>query len=260
LREAKQHSSWTRPNAAYEEGVKAYLRSILGRVRPNPVLTELQAQAEVLAWFGAFNSAAMTTIKYTAPGIPDIYQGNETIDLSLVDPDNRRPVGYALRERLLGEFQEIVGLADRRGALRSLGATPTDGRLKLWLTWRLLQLRTRLEPLYRDGAYVALRAEGERAPHVIAFAREDRQNTQAGPGARAATLAGRFYAQLLESRLEVPAGEAVWGDTRVDSAGWPDGTRLRNELTGETLVVHGGCIELAAAFATLPVAVLVVAD
>src|SRR5205085_12076059 len=117
---------------------------------------------------------------------PDVYQGNELMDLSLVDPDNRRPVDYALRGRLLDELAaagEGAGLAAR---LRELGRTPTDGRLKLWVTWRLLQLRRERTALYRDGGYTALQAEGSRAEHVVAFARGS------GPDA-AITLAGRFF-------------------------------------------------------------------
>lgn len=260
VREAKQHTGWLSPDAAYEEGVLAYVRSLLARVKPNPVLTELQSQADLLAWFGALNSASMTVLKSTAPGVPDIYQGNEAMDLSLVDPDNRRPVDYGLRERLLRELKSVDerarnGQADLPALLASLMATPQDGRLKLWLTWRLLQLRRRLPLLYRDGGYTALPAQGQREEHVVAFARDG------SAGQQAVTIVGRLYASLLEgrpdSRTGTPTGSAAWGDTFVETPGWPDGTRLVNALTDESVTVDGGGVRIATVFETLPLAVLI---
>jgi (1->4)-alpha-D-glucan 1-alpha-D-glucosylmutase len=256
IREAKRHTSWLSPNPAYEDGVLGYVRSILARVSPNPVLTELQSQADALAFFGAFNSASLVTLKLTAPGVPDLYQGNELIDLSLVDPDNRRPVDYAERARLLDELAAAASNADVRPRLAALAATPQDGRLKLWVTWRLLQLRRTLPTLFRDGGYEPLRVDGLRENHVVAFARVCKARGGDAPAARALTIVGRFHARLLEGRAGPPTGGAVWEDTSVEVAGWPDGTPLRNALTGETVVVAHGRVALARVFATLPLAVL----
>ncbi|HEY9028154.1 MAG TPA: malto-oligosyltrehalose synthase, partial [Burkholderiaceae bacterium] len=249
VREAKLRTSWLDPDPTYEEGLVAFIRSVLGRVRPNPLLGELQALADVLAWFGAFNGLAMAALKLTSPGVPDIYQGTELVDLSLVDPDNRRPVDYARRTRLLDELAALPAGEARPAALRALAASPHDGRLKLWVTWRLLQLRREQPALFRDGGYAALAPTGACADHVVAFAR-------AQGAATAITLAGRLFAKLLGARTLAPVGDA-WRDTRVVAAGLPEGTLLDDWVSGATLVVEDGEIALSRAFAALPVAVLV---
>src|SRR5204862_1296724 len=95
-REAKASTSWINPNAEYETALSGFVRAALGPA-PNPFLEDLRAQARIVAWFGALNSLSLALLKFTSPGVPDLYQGNELLDFSLVDPDNRRPVDYALR-------------------------------------------------------------------------------------------------------------------------------------------------------------------
>jgi (1->4)-alpha-D-glucan 1-alpha-D-glucosylmutase len=246
-REAKRHTSWTSPNAEYEEAVSAFVHSVLARVKPNPLLTDLQQQAEILAWFGAWNSLTMTVLKFTAPGVPDLYQGNEWMDLSLVDPDNRRPVDYGLRAQSLEAFERIDVNGDP--ALADMAATPHDGRLKLWTTWRLLQLRRERWPLFCEGSYAALEVSGQRSEHVIAHVRE------AG-GDRVFTVAGRFFAQLMQGTMDRPLG-AAWADTAVALPGVGDGAVLRDVVTGRTVSCTGGRVQLAALLALLPAAVLV---
>jgi len=248
-REAKLHTSWISPDAEYEAGLTAFVRSVLARVKPNPLLTDLQAQAATLAWFGALNSLVMVLLKFTSPGVPDLYQGNELMDLSLVDPDNRRPVDYALRTRRLGE---LAAMPEGEVAVRlgELLRAPHDGRLKLWLTWRLLALRADMPRLFRDGGYAALTAVGARDDHVIAFEREHE-------GQRVVVVAGRLFARLGGEAGEPPVGESVWGDTRVALPGLDQGARLRNVLTGETVMVEGDALRLSQLFTTLPVAALV---
>ena len=129
-REAKRRTSWVNPDAEYEEGLVAFVRSVLPRVRPNPVLTELQSQADLLAWFGALNSLAMVLLKFTVPGVPDLYQGNEVMDLSLVDPDNRRPVDYEMRRRMLDELETLSQQPDWRPGLAAMAATRHRGQAR----------------------------------------------------------------------------------------------------------------------------------
>jgi (1->4)-alpha-D-glucan 1-alpha-D-glucosylmutase len=248
-REAKLHTSWISQDAGYEAALTAFVRSVLVRVRPNPLLTDLQAQASVLAWFGALNSLAMVLLKFTSPGVPDLYQGNEVMDLSLVDPDNRRPVDYAMRERWLDELAGLEAGSAAAPGLASLLHEPCDGRLKLWVTWRLLALRERLPALFRDGGYGALAFTGARAEHAIGHVREH-------DGQRVFAVAGRLFARLGLAPGEPPVGEAAWGDTALELPGLADGTRLRNVLTGETIKVEGGTLRLSRLFATLPVAAL----
>ncbi|WP_280153928.1 malto-oligosyltrehalose synthase [Piscinibacter sp. XHJ-5] len=246
-REAKRHTSWVSPDAEYEDGLRAFVRSVLARVRPNPVLTELQAQAELLGWFGALNSLAMVLLKFTVPGVPDLYQGNEVMDLSLVDPDNRRPVDYEARRRLLDELQRLSEQPDWRTGLAAMTAAPHDGRLKLWIIWRLLQLRRQQPELLRDGGYAALQVTGQHKDHVVAFVRET-------AGQQMVVACGRWFARLLDARPAWPA-ENVWGDAVLEV---PGDRQWRDVLSGQVLVVDGGRpLPVASMFATLPMAVLV---
>ncbi|MFP5404823.1 MAG: malto-oligosyltrehalose synthase, partial [Gammaproteobacteria bacterium] len=247
-REAKTHTSWISPNEDYEAALTAFVRGALSRLHPNPFLDDLRAQAETVAWFGALNSLSMALIKLTSPGVPDLYQGNELMDLSLVDPDNRRPVDYALRERWLEEMvvmQREPALAPR---LTALAAAPHDGRAKLWLTWRLLQLHRENPQLFSHGSYEALAVKGGRASHVLAYCRRHEDCTLVA-------VAGRLFAQLMGEPGALPLGEGTWSDTVVKLA-LREGTPLENVMTGETLhVVHGG-VRLADALSSFPGAVL----
>ncbi len=250
-REAKRRTSWVNPDAEYEEGLVDFVRSVLPRVRPNPVLTELQSQADLLAWFGALNSLAMVLLKFTVPGVPDLYQGNEVMDLSLVDPDNRRAVDYEMRRRRLDELETLSQQPDWRPGLAAMAASPHDGRLKLWLTWRLLQLRQQQCALMRDGGYVALHAVGTHSDHVVAFMREY-------AGQRLVVVTGRWFARLLGAQPGWPVEERVWGDTAVELAGWPEGAQLRDLLTGGHVRLESHSrLTLATLFDTLPCAALV---
>ncbi len=119
-REAKQHTNWAFPHAGYEAALIAVVRGLLGRLDGNPVLADLQARAQRIAWFGALNSLAMTVLKFSSPGVPDIYQGCERLDLSLVDPDNRRPVDFARARSAAGRAggaARRAGPAVRAGSL-----------------------------------------------------------------------------------------------------------------------------------------------
>jgi len=246
-REAKTHTSWISPNEAYEEALTAFVRGALARLHPNPFLDDLRALAESLAWFGAMNSLSMTLIKLTSPGVPDLYQGNELMDLSLVDPDNRRPVDYIVRERWLDEMVAMHREPGLPARLTVLAAAPHDGRAKLWLTWRLLQLHRENPQLFASGGYTPLTVKGARAGHVLGYARQHGNVVLVA-------LAGRLFAQLLGEPGALPLGEGVWSDTTARPS-LPDGTRLENVLTGEILHVEEGAIRLADAFASFPGAV-----
>ncbi|WP_157118859.1 malto-oligosyltrehalose synthase [Azohydromonas lata] len=252
VREAKRHSSWVNPDAEYEDALLAFIRSALPRVKPNPLLTDIQAQAEAVAWFGALNSLTLVLLKYTLPGVPDLYQGNELPDLSLVDPDNRRPVDYELRSRMLESFEKHAASPDGLVNIQELMPSLHDGQLKLWFTWRLLQWRSAHAALFREGDYQPLNGAGERADHVIAFARET------ADGEKLITVAGRFFARLMGLQTGWPLGEEAWGDTAVELPAWTEGLTLRNILTGEKHEPAEGRVRLAELFATVPGAVLVV--
>jgi (1->4)-alpha-D-glucan 1-alpha-D-glucosylmutase len=238
-REAKAHTSWISPNEEYENALAAFVRGLLGRPAPNPFLEDLRAQAEPIAWFGALNSLTLALVKFAAPGVPDLYQGTEVMDLSLVDPDNRRPVDYARRAALL---EELAALGDPRPLLETLH----DGRAKLWVTWRLLELRRKLPALFRDGGYLPLAPSGAHAEHVLAFARPHASGTLV-------VAAGRLYAKMLGTAGRLPLG-AAWEDTVVALP--PGVTALENVLTGERLDAGSGALPLARACGRFPVAAL----
>jgi len=252
-REAKLHTQWVNPDAAYETALTGFVATLLARVRPNPFLADLQEQARAVAWFGALNSLTLTLLKFTSPGVPDVYQGNEVMDLSLVDPDNRRPVDFVKRERWLDEMQPQFDDSDdtrAAAALAALVAAPHDGRAKLWFTARLLDFRRRAPELCELGDYTALAARGARAAHVVAYRRQLGESS-------VLVLAGRLFAQLGQAAGETPVGLAAWEDTCVPASGLRDGERLVNALNGEVVTVEDGLIRLADAFRTVPAAALV---
>lgn len=256
-REAKLRTSWVRPDADYEQALQAFIDGLLGRLAPNPALTDLRALAKQLAWFGALNSLSMVVLKFTSPGVPDIYQGNEMQDLSLVDPDNRRPVDYAQRQGTLAAHEALLLAAepDRLAGLARMSATPADGQLKLWATWRLLALRREDPALLREGSYIALRGTGRAREHVVAYARRT-------PTGLLVVLATRLFARLLKSADAAPVGEACWGDASVDlTPAFKDWNGSAGDVTALELMGHvqrrlpRGPLRLADALQALPVAV-----
>ena len=190
----------------------------------------------------------MATLKMTAPGVPDIYQGEELLELALVDPDNRRPVDYAMRSRLLQEFGTISAADDPAEAVAALRERPEDGRLKLWVIWRALQLRRERPALFACGDYRPLSPRGERARHVIAFARAHEVGT-------VATVAARLYAGLRIDPDQPPVGN-IWADTVVDLPSPPSAGRWRDVLTGRCFAAGAEPVPLAELLAVLPVALL----
>ena len=243
VREAKVSSSWAAPDAAYEEAVLGFARDAQDVSRPNAFLDAfLPFQARVAA-LGVRNSLVQTALKLTLPGMPDLYQGAELWDLSLVDPDNRRPVDYAARARLLAAMEEPLA-SDRAAAMASMLAGWRDGAVKLALTATLLQHRRRRPDLYAHGAYQPLPASGDAADQLCAFAR-----TQGGDALL--VLAARFPARL--------AAGPGWGDTGVP---WPPagGRRWRDLLSGRVVERRGETLAVAALLADLPVAALAPAE
>ena len=242
-REAKTHTSWISPDETYEGALRGFVGGALARAQPNLFLDELVREARWLAWFGALNSLSAALLKFSSPGVPDLYQGHETMALTLVDPDNRRPVDYAALERHLAALEKLA--PEHAGyLLESLHDAPA----KLWITSRLLGLRKQQPALFRDGDYLPLEASGAHAGHVVAFARRHE-------GTTLLALGGRLFATLLGEAERLPLGEAVWQDTAV-AVDLPDGTRCVDALTGATIAVRDGRIPMGEALARFPGAVL----
>jgi len=250
VREAKVHSSWINISAPYETATTEFVRQLLGRLAGNLFLEDLAQQARSVGWFGMLNSLSMALVKLASPGVPDIYQGNETLDFSLVDPDNRRPVDYARRRAMLDEMKGLAGVSGLAHVARAMANAPENGRAKLWVTWRALELRRELSALFERGDYVPLAVTGERASHVVAFARRHRDHG-------VIAVAGRLWASLGVDAGAPPLGDAVWGDTQVSLDPLTPAGSLINVLTGEKLEVANGGLRLGAVFAHFPAGLIV---
>lgn len=269
MREAKVHTTWINANEAYESAVAEFVEAILDPARSADFLDAFRPLQTTVAHFGMLNALAQALLKLASPGVPDIYQGSELWNLSLVDPDNRRPVDYALRERLLaglnarrlqpgGDAPHGTRAAEHRAALAAdLLGNWQDGCIKLWLTVEALHLRSRCPALFAHGDYRPLATTGPHANHVVAFAR-----TLNGQCAVAAVP--RFSATLLRGELVLPLGDAVWSDTRVTLPADFAGTCLRDIYShrgiAATTTPDGLAIRAADLFAVTPFALLIDAD
>ena len=213
-REAKVHTSWIDVNATYESALTAFVLGILG---DEAFRADLEAFVEPLVRLGRVNSLSQTLLKLTAPGIPDIYQGCELWDLSLVDPDNRRPVDWDRR-------RELLTWLDDGCSPEEIMAREDDGAPKLWLIRQALRLRReRAEAFGARGAYAPLNAKGARAAHVVAFSRGETTVTVAP------RLVHRLAGDWRDTELELPAGR--WRDV-LSGAEHAGGTRPMRELLG----------------------------
>ena len=220
LREAQVHTSWVNVNEEYEAVVADFVEALLTPSETELFLGEFVPFARRIAWLGVLNSLSQTLIKQTAPGVPDTYQGNELWDFSLVDPDNRRPVDYELRKKLLAELGGIEG-----DDVRALLETWQDGRPKLHLTHRTLDLRRKNPELFEKGEYVPLEVSGAKADHVVAFARRL-------DDAVAITVAPRLHEKLSEESNKLLPDPSIWSGTCIDVSGFI-AKEYRNVLTGE---------------------------
>jgi (1->4)-alpha-D-glucan 1-alpha-D-glucosylmutase len=245
LREAKFRTSWTNPNEAYEAAAIGFARTILAGERGAPFVRELRVFARECATLGALSSLAQVTLKLTSPGVPDIYQGCELWDLSLVDPDNRRPVDYEARHAAIGEMKARVERGEAAALASELLRTWPDGRVKLYVTWRLLRLRSE-DPAFAAADYVPLETTGTRGDHIVGFAR-----------GRAIVVVPRLVRSIFERSDDMPKlvyhGETI----RLRPE---DGPRLIERFTGRTFEVRhdaaGAYLAAADVLGTFPVAVL----
>ena len=259
LREAKRNSSWLNPRPAYEDAVTAFVRVTLDAAGGAAFLAELHPLAERVAHAGIWNSLAQTTIKIAGPGVPDFYQGTELWDLNLVDPDNRRPVDYDVRCRLLEELaaEADAPLAEER--LADLVASRLDARIKLYAVHRALGARRARPEVFHRGRYVPLTASGARAPHVFAFARVLDETTPDGPAAGrvAVAVVPRLTTTLAPDPLTAPLGD-VWGDTTLVLPDDVPFLQLTDVFTGarHAPAPDSRAIELSGLLARFPVALL----
>lgn len=228
LREAKLRTSWAKPDAGYEAAGKTFLHQLLAN---RQFVDEVVAFVETIAPAAAANGLAQAVLKYTVPGVPDLFQGTEFWDLSLVDPDNRRPVDFAARVAALGAADPPVALA----------RTWQDGRIKQAVIARLLALRAAEPSLFEAGPYLPLQVDGPAADHVLAFSRGD-----------LLVVVARLTAQLgIAGDLTIPA--AAWQGTRLVLQ--RDGA-VTDVLTGQKTASAQRAVSLTEVLRQLPVAVL----
>ncbi|HYD95889.1 MAG TPA: malto-oligosyltrehalose synthase [Noviherbaspirillum sp.] len=244
LREAKQVSDWVLPNEDYEAACRRFLTGILAPRTDNRFLAQLAAFVDRLAPVGAANSLAQTVLRLTSPGVPDLYQGTDFWDFSLVDPDNRRPVDYALRMAALDEKRPASGATGGIEEWRS-------GRIKQQVIRHSLQLRAQDPDLFGRGEYLPLETEGALAAHVVAFSRRLADRA-------AIVLAVHLPAHILaqDGTPVVPA--ARWLDTTVRIADTGSST-WKEVYSGRTVRAQEGRLTLSEVLDQLPVALLVMA-
>ncbi|MBU2618098.1 MAG: malto-oligosyltrehalose synthase [Proteobacteria bacterium] len=229
VREAKEHSSWLNPDPDYEEALASFVTSVLRPGRDNLFLADFSEFCEGISRFGLLNSLSQLLLKLTSPGVPDIYQGNELWDFSLVDPDNRHPVDFLQAQHLLGDLAGIFAEEPLSGpALASLLATLADGRAKLFVTSRTLHFRRKHPALFAEGAYEGLAVHGEAGRHLCVLARSLAEE-------QLIAVAPRFFASLLSGH-DAPysdVAETVWGQTCISLPDKAAAESYRDIFTGE---------------------------
>ncbi|QQD56175.1 malto-oligosyltrehalose synthase [Pseudomonas fluorescens BBc6R8] len=198
LREAKLNSSWSAPNELYEQGVEAFLSRLLLEDAGKTLRDAIGEAAQAIAPAGALNGLAQSLLRLTVPGVPDLYQGDEFWDFTLVDPDNRRPVDYPARQQGLHTPPDIGELMFNWH----------DGRIKQALISQVLGLRKAHPQLFRQGTYEPLEVVGEHAERVVAFYREYQ-------GKQLLVMVPRWPHRLLENGVYPLINAQIWGDTRV---------------------------------------------
>ena len=227
-REAKGRTSWTDPNEDYERALADFIRAIFDR--PD-FLKELRAFVATISPSGAMNAVARTMLHLTSPGFPDIYQGDELWNFSLVDPDNRRPVRYDVRATKLAELDEMSPTGDITQVAAPIAFTHSDhDAVKLGMIRNVLRARAAHAPLFAHGSYIPLAAHGTLGEHIVAFAR---RSASSALDDAAIIVAPRLTHAL--SPLAPPIAE-LWGDAELHLPGDFAGTRWRCAISGREYV------------------------
>jgi (1->4)-alpha-D-glucan 1-alpha-D-glucosylmutase len=236
LREAKINTSWIQPNEEWDAAMHDFVAKILDdspRNRFRPIFFPV---AKEIARLGAINSLTQTLLKLTSPGVPDIYQGNEIWDFSLVDPDNRRAVDYNVR----GQMVESLASATPRELMQ----TWPDGRIKMFLTHRILRFRREHADLFLSGEYLPLSASGTFAESCISFVRQ---------------MADKWIAVIaprLSSRVGFPPIEQAWKDTAIELPETLPRENAHDLFVCRSICLHERQVKLAEALSVLPFAVI----
>jgi (1->4)-alpha-D-glucan 1-alpha-D-glucosylmutase len=230
IREAKVNTAWLRPDMGYEEGFLKFVDSLFKETKQNKFLPSFRKFQQKIQHYGIFNSLSQTLLKITVPGVPDFYQGTELWDLTLVDPDNRRPVDFKKRLKLLNEIKS-QWKKNKSALFTHLLQHPEDGKIKLFTIVQALKARHEYQDLFQRGDYQKLPVNGSLTSHIVTFMRTWNEQS-------AIVIAPRFLTKLIKED-EYPLGEQVWHETRISlptgpSAVWKDalsGQEIQGENT-----------------------------
>jgi len=246
VRESKRHSSWIDPNIPYEEGFLRFVDEITKRAPQNRFMESFVPFQEKVAFYGIWNSLSQLLVKLTSPGVPDIYQGAELWNLALVDPDNRAAVDFDKRISILQGLKELER-KDFHALIKDILSHREDGRIKLFVTERVLGIRKKQSRLYLHGGYIPIKAEGKFKEHIISFARTYR-------GSWGITVAPRFLTSML-GEGKIPVGREVWGDTCIIMPS--DAPKaFKDMFTNRTLVSKKNSIPVYELFSVFPLSLL----
>ncbi len=250
IRESKVNTSWINTNVHYEDAVSNFIKRVLMSPSKHPFWREfLQFQQEI-AHCGYLNSISHTVLKLTSPGVPDIYQGNESLQFSLVDPDNRRPVNFDELKSTLDYLDKMFDQnkklckEDFETSLLSLNS----GYMKMFFTSKLLKYRKNVEKIFIKGEYIPLEVIGNKQDHIIAFARKYKNNT-------IIVIAPRFFHQFVSINKQVVSAEN-WKNTKVKLSKELIGNNWENIFTNKTLNINNLSLDVSEVLQDLPCAVL----
>jgi (1->4)-alpha-D-glucan 1-alpha-D-glucosylmutase len=248
-REAKAHTRWIRPDIQRERLLTGFVQEILRPAVNNRFLRDFLRFERQVAFLGALNSLSQLVLKICCPGVPDFYQGSELWDLRLVDPDNRRPVDFSHRERLLNLTRREQKTHPSAHA-RELLDHWQDGRVKLYVILLSLHFRSGNPHLFQEGAYVPLEVEGGAEDHICAFARSLRNEWTL-------IVVPRLVAEMTSASV-FPLGQTAWGsDSRLILPPLAP-SRWKNIFTHEALTAAvRRSLPIYQIFQSFPVAVLV---
>jgi (1->4)-alpha-D-glucan 1-alpha-D-glucosylmutase len=246
-REAKAFTSWLSINQQYEDALLGFIDSILDDSPNNGFLHDFTELQHKIAYCGALNSLSELLLKITSPGIPDFYQGTELWDFSLVDPDNRRPVDFKRRTKLLKSITNVEN-ENMSSLIKEMLCFWQDGRIKLYVTYKALNTRRSYSALFQNGDYLPLKVTGRKRDYICAFIRSYQED-------HILVAVPRFFTKLSESGI-MPIGEQVWRDNRIllpksASKNW------LNALTGDTLQARFDFLSIGRVFDSLPIALLI---
>jgi (1->4)-alpha-D-glucan 1-alpha-D-glucosylmutase len=257
MREAKVYTSWTNPHLLYEEAMMIFIETVMMDAPDNIFLKSFIPFQKMISHYGIYNSLSQTLLKITSPGIPDFYQGTELLNFSLVDPDNRRPVDYDTRIRMLKEIKRQESLMLPSKIARELTLKKEDGMIKMYLIYKSLGYRRANKVLFEQGEYIFLETFGEHADNICAFARRYKNTI-------ALSIVPRFFTRLSKTIEDLPLGIDAWNDTVVAVLSENTGKKYRNIFTNEVLITdnYNGVtgLSLAEVFKDFPVALLDMVD